>query len=128
MCDCGCGIADSDCANGNADECERCAIGSCANTPAIDDQACFQNLLAIDNGNCDVPSQWNCAAEDYTAGIQNRCECERGDYDPDYQWQGIDPSVNPSNSSSCESCPEGSCAHDIEYAENGFCNLSLNYL
>jgi hypothetical protein len=92
-CDCGCGIADPDCADAKASSCERCTdIGACSGGP------CPSSIDANDNTKCNIPPGWACGSYDYGDGT---CDCGCGTVDVD---------CKSANASDCEFCPSSSCA------------------
>ncbi len=105
-CDCGCGIRDDDCPNGDVQSCDSCfGNGSCANGP------CPSSLARNDNSRCEIPPRWTCDATAYGDGS---CNCGCGVVDIDCP----DASV-----ASCEVC-EGGCspfACEFEPEDNAHC-------
>lgn len=92
-CDCGCGIADADCADGELSSCQTCdGSGSCGNGP------CPSSIAIGDTATCEYPARWLCSETLYGDGTCD-CGCAEPDIDcPD------------ANASSCVRAPPGGCA------------------
>ena len=83
VCDCGCGLPDPDCVDGNASSCATCDQGcsglGCAQAP----------IHATDNSRCDIPVAWTCSPAWYGDGSVDTnledygCHCGCGALDPD---------------------------------------------
>lgn len=96
QCDCGCGLRDVDCPDGDVASCEACnAAGSCNGAP------CPGRIDAADNRFCQPPPLgWNCSWPSYAD--EGSCDCGCGIPDPD--CAGSTPK-------DCDSCKlPGSCA------------------
>jgi hypothetical protein len=93
LCDCGCGVPDSDCTGSSWAACESCDAGSCSTSD------CW-SINASDNTQCvtNAPAGWTCAPGLYGTGW---CDCGCGVHDPD---------CATSSGSECEMCDMGSCA------------------
>jgi hypothetical protein len=106
VCDCGCGIRDSDCPSTEVAVCEACATnGSCASGP------CPSALAPDDNTRCDIPSRWACEASLYGDGT---CHCGCGIVDTD---------CPDATAEVCEACDESSCSRScqVEPDDNAHC-------
>lgn len=109
LCDCGCGIADPDCAGTGVESCDSCShSGNCSVQP------CPGTIDPNDITGCyqpEPPSWWTCPASAYADGSQ--CDCGCGAYDldcPDGAVSSCDEcgacgpcpgTVNPMNPPSC---------------------------
>jgi hypothetical protein len=95
-CDCGCGVADPDCKNGDIDTCKVCdGIGSCSGAK------CPGRIDEDDTTTCEpVPVGWNCPLRNYEDG--ESCDCGCGVTDPDCDEEDRD---------ACDACAlNGSCS------------------
>ncbi len=95
-CDCGCGLRDPDCADGDLATCDECdGPGSCSGAP------CPGRIKAEDNRHCEpVPLGWHCPWPSYAD--ESSCDCGCGVPDPD---------CGEVTSASCDTCKlPGSCA------------------
>jgi hypothetical protein len=113
-CDCGCGLPDPDCANGDLESCEVCdSLGSCntAKCPGRIDEA--------DTARCEaVPSAWTCLPASYQDGTTCHCGC--GITDPDCEGEGrgaCDFCATPG------SCSVAECPGAIDEADNAQCDF-----
>ena len=112
-CDCGCGVADVDCPDGEIESCEVCnQPGSCNGAP------CPGRIYPNDPTDCTLaPLDWVCTARAFTDGT---CHCGCGAVDADCQDDSIE---------SCEvcnlpgSCSFGSCPGAIDATDNGICHV-----
>ena len=94
-CDCGCGLRDVDCPDGELASCEVCnSPGSCSPTP------CPGRIKAEENRHCQpVALGWQCPSLSY--GDESSCDCGCGAPDPD---------CGNASPASCDTCKlPGSC-------------------
>jgi hypothetical protein len=114
LCDCGCGVIDSDCADATVGSCEYCDdTGSCSTG------ACPGDIDPIDNATCQitvVPPGWTCNPDYYGDTL---CDCGCGAFDT---LDCADATV-----ASCEycddigSCSATACPGDIAPVNNATC-------
>ncbi|HWB76678.1 MAG TPA: hypothetical protein VG755_17050 [Nannocystaceae bacterium] len=113
-CDCGCGIPDPDCADGDIGTCVYC------NDPgACNIWDCPGTIDPNDTANCapveGVPDEWTCNPQFYGDGT---CDCGCGAVDSDCADASVD---------SCEVCAEdgscgnGDCPGNIDPMDNSTC-------
>jgi hypothetical protein len=97
-CDCGCGVADPDCANGRPEACDRCDDdGACSHFVGCD-------LLSEGNNAKCVSGEWTCDPRRQGDGI---CDCGCGRQDQDDCADGT--------SEACGFCGSpGSCARNCD--------------
>ena len=107
QCECGCGIRDPDCPDGDVTSCDDClAAGSCANG------LCPSSIVPGDNARCAVPPRWTCAASLYGDGV---CHCGCGVVDVD---------CPDATAASCQVCDASSCSPlecAVEPNDNAHC-------
>ena len=141
ICNCGCGIADPDCADATIASCDECnATGSCNL-----DFTCPGNINTTNNALCSPPPPedcsngtdddfdgdtdcddtdclgvgtcppvgWVCSPSYYASGIAGDCDCGCG---------AVDPDCADATPASCDYCADdmGSCANNID------CSLATN--
>ncbi|OGR11689.1 MAG: hypothetical protein A2341_02405 [Deltaproteobacteria bacterium RIFOXYB12_FULL_58_9] len=96
-CDCGCGVADPDCADATVDSCRFCGNdGSCGRLDCSNINPTNNAVCAQDTG------EWLCPLSYY--GSDDGCDCGCGIVDPD---------CNDATAASCVYCDwEGSCGMD----------------
>jgi hypothetical protein len=93
LCECGCGVRDIDCPNGDVASCNDClAQGSCAHG------LCPSSIAPGDNARCAVPARWTCTASTYGDGV---CNCGCG---------AVDVDCPDAKASSCKVCDSSSCS------------------
>lgn len=117
-CDCGCGIVDPDCADGDIATCEYCNDqGSCNiwDCPGTIDPADTANCAPVEG----VPDEWTCNPSYYGDGT---CDCGCGAVDSDCADATVD---------SCEvcvedgSCGNGDCPANIDPVDNSSCAANM---
>jgi hypothetical protein len=111
-CDCGCGVPDLDCRNGDFDTCVRCIVcgghGVCEGT-----------IEPTDTTQCaPPPTAWICSAAAWRDAI---CDCGCGV--PDVYCQGIEASYVCGNYP-VEGCSAGNKSH-IDPNHNEFCSVTI---
>lgn len=116
QCDCGCGVADVDCGDGNdIDDCEKCdSPGSC------NGGECPGKLREDNPSLCSPPPiEWVCP--DYSYMDFGVCDCGCGIVDPDCadaSFESCDVCNLPG------SCANNSCANSaIDKADNSTCDI-----
>ena len=117
-CDCGCGIVDPDCADGDIATCEYCNDeGSCNiwGCPGTIDPADTANCAPVEG----VPDEWTCNPGFFGDGT---CDCGCGAVDSDCADATVD---------SCEvcvedgSCGNGDCPGNIDPMDNSTCAANM---
>lgn len=119
VCDCGCGVADVDCADGDIDHCERCnAEGACNGAE------CPGHIDPDNTARCEpAPLGWSCSNRYYDDG--ESCDCGCGIKDPD---------CKDDKATSCDACQDfGACSHgpcpsSIAADDNSTCFVPKGWL
>jgi hypothetical protein len=109
-CDCGCGVADPDCAVATSAACDSCHLpGSCGEDRH---DTCSTAINPTDNSGCYVPPDWYCSGG-YGDGV---CDCGCG---------VIDVDCTSSSVGACETCDGGCsgvpCPGKISPTDNTVC-------
>lgn len=97
VCDCGCAVADPDCADGDIDHCERCNVEGACNGAE-----CPGHIDPDNTARCEsAPLGWSCSNRYYDDGAS--CDCGCGIKDPDCKDDKV---------TSCDACQDfGACSH-----------------
>jgi hypothetical protein len=118
-CDCGCGVADPDCAQHDLAHCEVCDRGGSCNLAACPGRVDPGNVTAC----LPPPAGWTCTPATYADGHQ--CECGCGIPDPDCADGTL---------ASCDdclaqgSCASGLCPSSILADDNAHCGIPARWI
>ncbi len=114
VCDCGCGLPDSDCSKVDLEHCDVCnSFGSCNRAP------CPGNIDPDDVTKCvPAPDGWTCTPSSYGDGTT--CDCGCGIQDKDC------PNTKVSSCDSCQAvgtCANGPCPSSLSPDDNSRCEI-----